>query len=196
MSFPVIGSIKTFADVKRALDSLRLYFISQFSGSVSSDATAKRGDLVAFGVNSNTLVDSGIQTSKATDAVNRRHTQQHALNSTSDHTSSIVPGKLLKADANGLPAEASKSDAEIAAAISAIGNWTLLNFETGDVGNTLDTTRHVSVRIGGILVKLAVIIPGAPTVDKWLPQNSEVYPYRKKQNQAVIAGSFFTGKTV
>ena len=46
------------------------------------------------------------------------HAQQHAITSTSDHTSSATPGKILKADANGLPVNASNTDTEVADAVT------------------------------------------------------------------------------
>ncbi len=59
--------------------------------------------------------DSVRTTSKITEgnlenAIDLRHSQQHAINDTDDHTSTITAGKLIKADTNGLPAEADHSD--------------------------------------------------------------------------------------
>jgi len=51
------------------------------------------------------------------DLKDKKHVRQHAVDSTEDHTSTITPGKLLKADANGLPAEATNTDAEVADAV-------------------------------------------------------------------------------
>jgi len=55
-------------------------------------------------------------------AINHSHAQlhdrRHAIGSVSDHSSSISPGKLLKADGNGLPTEAINSDSEVADAVS------------------------------------------------------------------------------
>jgi len=48
------------------------------------------------------------------------HARQHAITDASDHTSTITPGKLFKAAATtGLPAEATNTDAEVAAAVTA-----------------------------------------------------------------------------
>jgi len=38
-----------------------------------------------------------------------------------------------------------------------VGTWTPGSLLTGEVGNVLDTTKHVNVVIGGVAVKLAVI---------------------------------------
>ena len=46
------------------------------------------------------------------------HARQHGIASTADHTSSITSGKMIKADANGLPSEATNTDTEVASAIS------------------------------------------------------------------------------
>lgn len=65
---------------------------------------------------SDIAVDSNLS-SNAQDAISKRHDRQHSITSTSDHTSTATSGKLLKADANGLPVEASNTDAEVADAV-------------------------------------------------------------------------------
>jgi len=52
------------------------------------------------------------------DAIAKKHTRTHAITSTSDHTSAATPGRMLKGDANGLPVDATNTDAEVAAAIT------------------------------------------------------------------------------
>jgi len=52
----------------------------------------------------------------AWDVVPASHTRQHAITSTSDHTSEATPGQVLIADANGLPVDGTNTDAEISAA--------------------------------------------------------------------------------
>jgi len=51
-------------------------------------------------------------------AINHTHAQlhdrRHGIGSTSDHSSSITPGKLFKANNDGLPVEATNSDSEVA----------------------------------------------------------------------------------
>jgi len=42
------------------------------------------------------------------------HARQHAITATADHTSGATAGKLLKADANGLPIDASNTDTQLA----------------------------------------------------------------------------------
>jgi hypothetical protein len=45
------------------------------------------------------------------------HDRQHAITSTSDHSSSATSGRMLKADANGLPVNATNTDTEVADAV-------------------------------------------------------------------------------
>lgn len=52
------------------------------------------------------------------DAVTKKHAQQHAITSTSDHTSTATAGQILKADANGLPVDATNTDTDVASAVS------------------------------------------------------------------------------
>ena len=47
------------------------------------------------------------------------HARQHAITSTSDHTSTATSGQMLKADANGLPVNATNTDAQVSAAVTA-----------------------------------------------------------------------------
>jgi len=47
------------------------------------------------------------------------HDRSHSITSTSDHTSTATSGQMLKADANGLPVDATNTDAAVAAAVTA-----------------------------------------------------------------------------
>ncbi len=47
------------------------------------------------------------------------HARQHGIAGTADHTSGITSGKIIKADTNGLPAEGSNTDSQVAGAVSA-----------------------------------------------------------------------------
>jgi len=51
-----------------------------------------------------------------TTQVSALHPKLHDILSSIDHTSSATPGKILKADANGLPLDATNTDAEVAVA--------------------------------------------------------------------------------
>ena len=53
-----------------------------------------------------------------TPGTDTHHAKQHAITSTADHTSGATAGKMLKADANGLPIDGSNTDTEVASAVS------------------------------------------------------------------------------
>jgi hypothetical protein len=53
------------------------------------------------------------------------HARQHAITSTADHTSTATPGRLLKADTNGLPINATNTDAQVSAVVTASGTHAL-----------------------------------------------------------------------
>ena len=64
------------------------------------------------------------------------HAQQHAITSTTDHTSSATSGRMLKADANGLPVNATNTDTDVADAV------------TKKHANTLDHTQGTDTTLG------------------------------------------------
>lgn len=47
------------------------------------------------------------------------HDRQHSITSTADHTSTATQGYLLKADANGLPIQATNTDGQVSGAVTA-----------------------------------------------------------------------------
>ena len=51
-------------------------------------------------------------------AIALAHTRLHSITSTLDHSSTATSGKMLKANANGLPIDATNTDAEVASAVS------------------------------------------------------------------------------
>lgn len=53
------------------------------------------------------------------DAVSKKHARSHVITGTSDHTSTATSGQMLKADANGLPVDATNTDAAVSAAVTA-----------------------------------------------------------------------------
>ena len=94
------------------------YFITSWveegagNGDVVGPASAVDSNLAAFDGTSGKLIkDSG----KATIDI---HNKQHSIISTDDHTSTATPGKVLKADANGLPVDATNTDTDVADAVS------------------------------------------------------------------------------
>jgi hypothetical protein len=52
-------------------------------------------------------------------AVAASHAKQHAITTAADHTSTATSGRMLKADANGLPVDATNTDIAVAAAVTA-----------------------------------------------------------------------------
>ena len=52
-------------------------------------------------------------------AISLKHARSHVITSTSDHSSTATPNQMLKADANGLPVDASNTDAQVSGAVSA-----------------------------------------------------------------------------
>ena len=52
-------------------------------------------------------------------AYSASHARQHSITGTDDHTSAATAGQLLKADANGLPVDATNTDVAVAAAVAA-----------------------------------------------------------------------------
>lgn len=67
-------------------------------------------------VNATDLTDGGATSlhSHAND-----HARQHSITSASDHTSTATSGQILMADANGLPVNATNTDAQVSAAVTA-----------------------------------------------------------------------------
>ncbi len=75
------------------------------------DIEISGGSILTYKLQDITLVD-------AKPAAQKAHDRKHPLNSASDHTSTIVTGKMLKADSNGLPVEATNSDVEVSDAVT------------------------------------------------------------------------------
>lgn len=86
-----------------------------------TDSTKKAADFDVAGAASGAISthESSYTHSDIATNTSARHTQSHAITSTSDHTSSATSGKVLKADANGLPIDATNTDAEVSAAVTA-----------------------------------------------------------------------------
>jgi hypothetical protein len=80
------------------------------SGDVVGPASAADSNLAAFdGVTGKLIKDAGVPA----------HAKQHAITATADHTSTATSGRMLKADANGLPVDATNTDTAVAAAVTA-----------------------------------------------------------------------------
>jgi len=97
----------------------KLYDLTSGSGDVTGPSSSTDSNIVSFnGTTGKVIKDSGISQSSVSSAISNSHSRQHSITSTADHTSTATPGKLLKADANGLPIEATNTDTEVASAVS------------------------------------------------------------------------------
>ena len=95
--------------------TVELWMLFQNNGSAVGDYKKIDASKVNW---ANVLDKPNSTVSDIDDAVNDRHLRLHAIDSDSDHTSSATSGKMLKADANGLPIEASNTDTEVSTAVS------------------------------------------------------------------------------
>jgi len=64
------------------------------------------------------VIDDTIHGSRGSGLHSDSHARQHAITSTNDHTSAATSGKILKADANGLPVNATNTDAQVSGAVT------------------------------------------------------------------------------
>ncbi|MDP1614325.1 MAG: DUF2793 domain-containing protein [Methylococcales bacterium] len=71
-------------------------------------------------------------------AVAEFHAKSHAITSATDHTSPATAGRMLKADANGLPIDATNTDTDVADAV------------TKKHANTLDHTQGTDTTLGAV----------------------------------------------
>jgi len=103
------------------------------------------------GVDKDDVGLSNVPNLNTTDAVNKAHDRSHALNSSSDHSSSIVENNLISADANGLPADSSIAKSGVSDAVSKKHSQ---NTDTGTsqndfaVGDGADTTKTITAHNG------------------------------------------------
>ena len=75
-------------------------------------------DYIPYHVNDATGLANGPTKTNVDSAISLKHAIQHAITSTADHTSTATGGKMLKADANGLPVDATNTDTDVADAVS------------------------------------------------------------------------------
>jgi hypothetical protein len=133
-----------------------------YSGTVTSvtgtlPISSSGGDAPDISIRAATNAQSGaataaqIQTLEAATAA--QHTRQHSITQTLDHTSTATSGKMLKADTNGLPVDATNTDAEVAAAVTFTVNdaYVKRNKQIIDIDYTLNTGENGSV-VGPITI--------------------------------------------
>ncbi len=86
------------------------------------------------------LLDTYTQTDANISAtISKKHDRQHSITSSSDHNSTATPGKILKADSNGLPVDATNTDDEVVSAVN--------NSHTHDNKELLDTYAQTEANI-------------------------------------------------
>lgn len=117
----------------------------EINDSVTGPASSTASNLAEFSDTTGlVLKDGGLTHDDTADAIAKKHDRVHAINSADDHTSSITEEYMLKADENGLPAQATNTDAEVAAAVAA--NHTRLHAITS-------TSDHSSTATSGKMLK-------------------------------------------
>ena len=72
------------------------------------------------------------------------HKRLHEITSPLDHLSAAIPGRILQADANGLPVNATNTDAQVAAAVTA---------SHAKQHSIISTTDHTSAATNGQMLK-------------------------------------------
>ena len=87
------------------------------------------------------------------------HARQHAITATADHTSTATSGQMLKANANGLPVDATNTDAAVADAVS--------KAHTRDVYECLGVVIDGGTAVPTTGSKGFRVIPYACTVTGW-----------------------------
>jgi len=108
------------------------------------------------------------------------HAQSHAITSTADHTSSATSGKMLKADANGLPIDATNTDTDVADAVTkkhTAGADTTLGTMTADInmGGTQQVVGLQAPAASGEAIRQTTVITEAAlesTVNKAAAYNA------------------------
>ena len=113
------------------------------------------------------------------------HVQQHSITATADHTSSATAGRMLKADTNGLPVNATNTDTDVADAVSkrhAAGADTTLGTMATDIvmgthqltglsvpdaaGEAIRQTATITeTALGSVITKVATLNATLGTVD-------------------------------
>jgi hypothetical protein len=85
------------------------------------------------------------------DAVDKKHTQLHAIDSVSDHSSSITENNLIDADSNGLPDDSGLSVSNVSDAITkkhTQNTDTGTNQNSFGIGDSADTDKTITAEIG------------------------------------------------
>jgi hypothetical protein len=123
-------------------DVLRLSDVGVSIGDVVGPVGAIDSDIVEFdGLTGKKIKDGGLTHANVDSAIALKHARTHSITWPFDHTSTATPGKILKADVNGLPIDATNTDAEVADAI------------TKKHSNALDHTQGTDTALGALGTK-------------------------------------------
>ena len=80
----------------------------------------------------------------------QHHARSHALTSSSDHTSAVAANKHFKANADGLPIEATNTDAEISGAVSSSHARQHSVTSTSDHTSTATSGKMLKANVNGL----------------------------------------------
>ena len=85
---------------------------------------------------------------------NDHHNKQHAITATADHTSTATSGQVLKANANGLPVDATNTDAQVSATV--IASHAKSHAVTSTLDHTAGNWKVVYTNGSGQIIELAL----------------------------------------
>lgn len=124
----------------------------------------------------------------------RAHDRSHSITSTSDHTSTATSGQMLKANASGLPVDASNTDAQVVSAVLANrGHRDGLNVTIKDAtnlyisGGSIDIAGVVYTVDEQLTVPLGTIVSGTVYF---------IYADAPTSGRTLAAGDFTVSATV
>ena len=82
------------------------------------------------------------------------HARQHSITSTNDHTSTATAGKMLKADANGLPVDATNTDAQVSSAVTKSHDRSHSITSTSD--HTMGNNKIIHSKAAGAITEISL----------------------------------------
>lgn len=107
-------------DATKYLDGTGAYTTPPGAGDVVGPAGATDSNIAEWDTATGKLLkDSGITHASLAATISASHARSHAITETSDHTSSATSGQMLKANASGLPVDATNTDIQVSAAVTA-----------------------------------------------------------------------------
>jgi hypothetical protein len=125
-------------------------------------------------------------------AVSLKHTRQHSIISTTDHTSTATAGKMLKADANGLPVDANNTDTQVSATVAASHTQ---NTDTGTTSQTFQLqSGSIGVKLknnGGVLEAVDATGTSYVKINALAPTDATNVATKKYVDDTISAGVAF-----